>query len=239
LLSQLLSQFRNPFRNGFDLFLAQPCPTCDRPPQSHKIFCLACDRQLQTCRLTQPAAEWQGEVPVFAWGAYRGGLKRSLAALKYNNQPKIATQLGQWLAQAWLESPVSQLPPPLVVPIPLHAHKLKQRGFNQAELIAIAFCHTTGLPLRQQGLLRVRDTEAQFGLGTQAREKNVAGAFELGKDLRRVDGQQSVLLVDDIYTTGATVREAIALLHRQQIRRCGVVAVARSGMGEDDCRRLS
>nr|WP_290226719.1 ComF family protein [Trichocoleus desertorum] len=172
---------------------------------------------------------------MFAWGKYGGTLKRALACLKYNHQPKVARPLGQWLGQAWLHQgpkaftqTASATSWPVVVPIPLHADKLKQRGYNQAELLAQSFCDHTGLPLQRQGLVRLRATEAQFGLSQAARAENLAAAFALNPSVWRSQPQRSVLLLDDIYTTGATVQSAAQLLRSHGITVCGVVAIAQA-----------
>ena len=221
------------FKGLLNLFLEAGCPLCQRP--TSKEFCQDCNKQLQRCQLSQHS-QWRGELAVLAWGMYGGTLKRAIAALKYENQPQIARPLGHWLAQAWLNSPHAYSRgnriSPVVVPIPLHADKQKQRGYNQAELLARSFCDTTELHLQPSGLARMRATEAQFGLPAQAREKNLAMAFELGLGFRRHQPASPVLLVDDIYTTGATARSAARTLQQGGIRVCGLVAVATASKSE-------
>ncbi|AFZ17659.1 ComF family protein [Allocoleopsis franciscana] len=209
------------------LFLKPNCPLCDRPAESE--FCTFCQRQLQRCQLTTPGDFWKGELPVFAWGNYGGVLKRAIATLKYDNQPQLARPLGHWLAQSWLKSPVATPVKKLtVVPIPLHPLKLKKRGYNQAELIAQNFCDVTGYKHQPLGLERIRETEAQFGLSAQAREQNLADAFRISKSFGKHLPNSPVLLIDDIYTTGATVRAAAQILQRQGIQVYGVAAIATS-----------
>ncbi len=162
---------------------------------------------------------------MFSWGVYGGALKRAIAALKYDNQPQLARPLGQWLAQAWLNARVSgsQL---TVVPIPLHCGKQQQRGYNQAALLARSFCEITRLPLQSQGLERRHPTKAQFGLSILEREQNLATAFSLGRDFSRQHPAHPVLLLDDIYTTGATANAALKTLRCSKIRVAGIVTVA-------------
>jgi ComF family protein len=159
------------------------------------------------------------------WGNYGGAVKRAIAALKYENQPQIGYVLGEWLGESWLlhsPQPQKQL---LVVPIPMHPKKQKQRGFNQAALIAEGFCNVTGYKLKVNGLERIKETEAQFSLSAVQRQENLANAFILGKDLRR-HPNIPILLLDDIYTTGATVKAAVQTLEQHQITVLGVAAVA-------------
>ena len=165
-------------------------------------------------------------MPVFVWGHYGGSLKRAIAALKYENNPQLSQPLGQWLGQAWNEAAIARSTKLAVVPIPMHPHKRRQRGFDQAELIARSFCQVTGLPLQSRGLERVRQTEALFGLSPDARVREVSDAFALGAQFRRLP--KAVLLLDDIYTTGATARSAVTVLESRGIRVFGLVAIASS-----------
>ncbi|AFY30970.1 ComF family protein [Calothrix sp. PCC 7507] len=214
---------KNALKGLLNLFLQSHCPLCQR--STDRELCLYCERQLQTCHLQDPNSRWQEAIPVFSWGVYGGTLKRAIAAMKYENQPQIAHLLGQWLGEAWLLNSPKSDTHLVVVPIPLHASKLKQRGYNQAALIAQSFCQTTGLKLKLDGLERVRETKAQFGLSLSEREKNLTAAFAVGKGLSRYSNPL-VLLVDDIYTTGATAASAVQTLGQCGIGFLGLAAVA-------------
>ena len=211
------------FKNFLNLFLQSNCPLCQRPNQSE--FCPSCTKQLQKCRLNDPRFLWKEQMPVFAWGGYGGILKRAIAVLKYNNCPEVARPLGQWLGETWLEKSLLLEQRIVVVPIPLHPSKQKIRGFNQAELIAKSFCETTGLKLKTRGLQRVRETQAQHSLSIGQRETNLADAFEVGIELRR-HSNSPILLVDDIYTTGATARSAATTLCNSGITVIGLATIA-------------
>lgn len=162
---------------------------------------------------------------MLAWGKYEGLLKRAIASLKYEQQSQLAHPLGQRLGETWLKiSAGSTSLKPVIVPIPLHPQKQNQRGYNQAELLARAFCEVTRLPLQSQGLRRIKPTDALFGLTPQQRENQVTNAFALGKGMNA--GQ--VLLVDDIYTTGATVKAAQMTFQTAGINVIGVGAIAKA-----------
>ena len=224
LLASVASALKN---RALNLFLKQSCPLCDRTAQD--IFCQYCQRQIQDCQLLQPDRFWQGDLPLFAWGKYEGSVKRSIGKLKYDGHRSIGNLYGEWLAESWQKSPQIDLVTKLIViPIPLHPEKFTSRGFNQAELIARSFCRVTGAKL-DLSLQRTRSTVAQFGLSKLARQENVAGAFELANSSLRPSS--TVLLIDDIYTTGATVRSAAAVLRSIQVNVCGVAVIA---TGRDD-----
>ncbi|HEY9615854.1 MAG TPA: ComF family protein, partial [Microcoleaceae cyanobacterium] len=160
-----------------------------------------------------------------------GSLKRAIAALKYDNHPELARPLGHWLAQVWFTHATVAKPKLTVVPIPLHADKRQLRGFNQAELLAEHFCDLTGLPLSRDGLLRSRVTEAQFQLSASDRAQNLTEAFSLGPAWSKQPPTNPVLLLDDIYTTGATARSAAQTLRRHGIRVYGIAALAKARSG--------
>ncbi|MBE9211218.1 ComF family protein [Plectonema cf. radiosum LEGE 06105] len=210
------------FENFLNLFLKSNCPLCQRPASQE--FCEYCHKQLQKCRLSDSNHPQDSFPKVIAWGGYGGAIKRAIATMKYDNHPEIARPLGEWLGEVWLENYGNEHSL-IVVPIPMHPDKQKQRGFNQAALIAQSFCQTTGLKLKVNGLQRVKATEALFGLSPTERKKTLTQAFELGKDFR-YPSNVPVVLVDDIYTTGTTVKSAIETLSKSGIVVSGVAVVA-------------
>ena len=176
-------------------------------------------------RLDQPFAR------AAAYGSYETGLRDLIHMLKYQHVRPAAGVLGRMLAEVvaslqagWGDARL------LVVPVPLFPAKLRQRGFNQAELIARA-----GLKLslsRERYLLcgnvleRTRDTQSQTGLTPHQRRANLRAAFRV-KDREQVSGRE-VLLVDDVFTTGATASECARVLRRAGATRVWVATVART-----------
>ncbi|MDX2239892.1 MAG: ComF family protein [Leptolyngbyaceae cyanobacterium bins.302] len=211
------------FTQSLSLVTKDSCPLCQR--STAQTFCSDCQHQLQRC---QREPKWQRDqkLPIFAWGSYGGALKRSIAALKYHNHPELAVSMGSWMANAWMQQPEHQRA--IVVPIPMHDRKQRERGFNQAELLAKSFCALTGLRLEANGLRRIRDTEAQFRLSSGDRSQNLKDAFCLGSPFSKRLPTHPVLLLDDIYTTGATARAAAQVLRSHGIRVQGIVVLARS-----------
>lgn len=207
------------FNRVLNLILQRSCPLCDR--STSEPLCLDCLRRLERDRFTHPAQFWQERV--FAWGSYTDTLKRTISALKYDRHPELGTLLGEGLGRSWLNAGLHQ-GKVTVIPIPMHPEKQQQRGYNQAELISQAFCQMTGDAHQPGGLQRIRATEALFGLSPQKREQTLSQAFEIGKGIGR---NRPVLIIDDIYTTGATARAAIQVLHRHQIRVIGIAVIAK------------
>ncbi|WP_033374215.1 ComF family protein [Spirulina subsalsa] len=217
------------------LFLSANCPLCDR--RAEICLCSSCQRQLQRCQLPSSQGVWEQDIKGFAWGAYQGALKRAIAALKYNNHPQLAEPLGQWMGEAWLKTPPFPTPAQyVVVPIPLHPQRQQQRGFNQAELLARSFCRFTGLRLQSQGLKRDRETQAMYSLNPQERAENLKNAFCLGNPFQKRLPPSPVLLLDDIYTTGATIRSATQVLIQAGIPVAGVVTLAKTSFNHEPAK---
>jgi ComF family protein len=147
-----------------------------------------------------------------------------LGALKYHNRPELARPLGHHLGDLWLSGGHGLGQPPGVVPIPIHPDKRKTRGYNQAELLAEYFCHYIGIKLYSNLLLRQTNTQPQHELSAQAREANLATAFAINPEHPRPT--QPVLIVDDIYTTGATARAAQSVLQQAGLSVVGILVVA-------------
>lgn len=221
-----------------NIFSSPPCGLCDRPTAD--IICRDCQSQLNRCKLPNPERLWQSPLPVFAWGQYSGDLKRGIAALKYHNQPQMARLFGQWLGQQWCASAIAKQVRQsrrslVVVPVPANEAKKKRRGYDQAELIAKAFCHYTKIPLDLQRVIRTEDTKPMYGLSAQERQRNVRGKFQLHPRFKpqQKHRRQAILLLDDIHTTGSTVNAIAHLLRQHQMSVYGTVALAKAGLGQD------
>jgi ComF family protein len=151
--------------------------------------------------------------------------------LKYEQVRPAAVVLGRMLAEAvrglepgWTQNPV------VVVPVPLHPRKVRQRGFNQSELIArhaLKLGAGNGrLVLRSRILERRRETESQIGLTRHQRRENLRGSFAVARP-GEIAGRE-VLLVDDVFTTGTTVSECARVLRRAGASKVFVATVART-----------
>lgn len=173
------------------------------------------------CRLAAPKFE-----KAVAYGAYDGALRDLIYLLKYDRIRPAAGLLGRMLSETFLDlAPCFDAGEPLVIPVPLHSTKLRERGFNQSEMIARAALKCVPLgPLETGTLARKRATESQTGLAPQQRRANVRGAFVVSREA--VSGRD-ILLVDDVMTTGTTASECARVLLRAGARRVWVATVAR------------
>jgi ComF family protein len=211
------------------------CPVCLASFKPiHPPYCDRCGVPVEAGRLVCPTCE-AGAEPPFAWshamGEYVGTLRRAIHRLKYDGRTALALPLGQALAKSLRTAPYL-LPPDepsfdLLVPIPLHPLKRRQRGFNQAELIARAVASEFGGQLDAQGLRRVKYTRTQTNLAHADRTRNLQNAFAASAPL--YFHGKSVLLLDDVLTTTATLREAARVVREAGARRVCVAALASGG----------
>jgi ComF family protein len=181
------------------LALASPprCASCDARVSGNTVFCPPCARSVE-----RAPRESDG---VFLWG---GALAKAIARFKYEDATHLARPLSELLRHARTRDFAPA--PTLVVPVPLHPRRLAERGFNQAALLARPLARDLGAALALHVLVRTKDTARQAALERSARLVNLEGAF---RARRRLDGHH-VLLVDDVCTTGATLRACAGELTR-------------------------
>ena len=195
--------------------------------------CVLCGERLFSGLAQSLCGECMAERPPFekaaAYGSYSDGLRELIHLLKYEQVCPAADVLGRMLAEAVIDL-VPDFGPqlPVVVPVPLHATKLRSRGFNQAELLAKAMTKQKPLgielELAPELLIRKRATESQVGYTRQQRIANLRGAFAAQGAVKGRD----ILLVDDVFTTGTTVAECTRVLRRAGAERVWVATVART-----------
>ncbi|MBI5026685.1 MAG: ComF family protein [Nitrospirae bacterium] len=232
------------------LLFPESCPICKGPAMEHRTspICPACWGEISpysdpSCkRCGKPlvsdvsiiCGECIEDEPAFEWarsfGLYEGILKEAINHFKYYGKKRLAKPIGDFLLK--IDLPVSSGDSPwrgvdAIVPVPMHHRKLKQREFNQSALLARELSLKNKLPMLLNCLIKVKDTMPQVGLGAKERAKNIKRAFEV-RDRASVHGMR-IALVDDVYTTGATVRECAKVLKRAGAKEVYVVTVAHGG----------
>jgi competence protein ComFC len=158
---------------------------------------------------------------------YDGPVRAAIHALKYNGFTRIAEELLDEGEPLWRGLAMFQRVDGLV-PVPLHPVRRRQRGFNQAERIAAAISYRTGLPVLEKLVIRIRPTRSQTRLPQEQRRVNLAEAFG-APDPSLVRGK-SLLIVDDVFTTGATVDSLSKALTSNGAREVLVFTLARAGL---------
>lgn len=206
----------SPLEPGHAICLCEPCWT--GLPRARQPFCPKCGRPIAGRAMTPfvtACGECRLDPPLFGIcrpaGLYEGGLKQCIHLFKYEGKRWLARPLGILMAECAARE-FEGVGFDALVPVPLHRSKLRGRGFNQAELLARELGRHTGVPVSHRALVRVEARESQSTLTRAARLKNVRGAFDVaGRD--PVAGKR-FLLIDDVFTTGATVGECVRVLLR-------------------------
>jgi ComF family protein len=153
---------------------------------------------------------------------YAYPLDHLVRGLKYRNELACGRVLGQLFAKRLLEARAPL--PEAIVPVPLAPGRYRQRGYNQASELALPIRRATGLELRSDIVIRQRETIEQAGLDRKARLRNVTGAFAAVAPLHA----RHVAILDDVVTTGSTVRELAQVLRQAGAERIAVWAIART-----------
>lgn len=183
------------------------CRSCDRQlVRFHSQLCSQCGRRQKTPGVCSRCRTNPLPLRLRSYALYDGPLHRALLHLKYRPNRRLAAVFAIWLREIcdrelWEAE--------LIIPVPLAASRRRQRGYNQVELIALALSKTIGLPHDPRALQRIRDTPSQVGLDPAERWGNVCGAFAARPGMVR---GQSVFLVDDLVTTGATLAACASAL---------------------------
>jgi ComF family protein len=204
---------------GLAHLLAPPrCAACDVRVGARSVFCADC------ARLAEPLPH--GGSHATAAYVYGGPITEAITRLKYGRRPDLARPLGDLLWRA-MGADADDLRGSVVVPVPLHPTRLAERGYNQAALLASRLAFHLGARCAMRALARTRDTTRQTTLDRSTRASNVLGAFEAraGDTVRG----RSVLLVDDVRTTGATLDACIEALATAGASRVAWAVVAQTG----------
>lgn len=213
------------------------CLLCGAPGSAGLDLCAGCAAEIPppgpACRLCARPLPQPGtcgaclrhpppQARTLAPFPYAGAVRELITGLKFRHQLAHARLLGALLARELEGNPER---PDLILPVPLHPARLRERGFNQALEIGRPIGRRLGIPMDHRAGQRLRDTPHQMGLHERERRRNVRGAFE-------VDGAvagRHVALLDDVITTGSTAAELARALLRAGAERVDVWAVARTG----------
>lgn len=156
---------------------------------------------------------------------YEDRIMEAIHRLKYSGKSYLAKSMGRLLAD-FLKEWISDIDGMIMIPVPLHKRKLRQRGFNQSVLLVRSTAGILGMETDYFTLRRIRYTETQTGLTLEERRKNVKGAFEV-TDNGNLKGK-SVILVDDVATTGNTMNECASVLKKAGCERVLGLTLART-----------
>jgi ComF family protein len=157
-----------------------------------------------------------------AWGSYEGALEVAIQALKYRGHHFLADPLSELLHEAWCDG--FSIGADLAVPVPLHPARQRDRGYNQAALLARAFGRRTGVEIEPRLLRKLRNTPPQARRSRAERLTGLSRAFLARPEVKGAE----VLLVDDVCTTGATLRACAAALRKGGATAVRALVLARA-----------
>lgn len=215
------------------LLFPPSCPACNQILlRAEAGICTRCRQQLIKQTYQDDSVlnlKIRAELPVA--GVYalfpfqrHGRIQQVLHNLKYQYRPEAGRLLGQWLGEQLLSLGWAA-EADLIVPVPLHKKKLRQRGYNQAAVIGEGISRQIEKPLEENMLIRARITATQTRKSRLQRWLNVSEAFAIQEGREKTLNDKVVLLVDDVITTGATLEACAKILH-PHCRRIYIVALA-------------
>jgi len=218
-------------RRGIGYIQRPLCDRCGRPFEALAHTADVCG----DCRRQAPAFDLARAV-----GTHTGPLRRLIIAYKFEGRTRLAEPLAQMLEE-YLTSPGGPgarllAETEVIVPVPLHPNRRRWRGYDQAELLATNLAPRLGRPALLSALARVKETQPQISLTPAQRRSNVRGAFRV-RDPGAIAGRQ-VMLLDDVFTTGATMQECAKALKRAQAKSVAALTLSRSSPEWDAARDL-
>lgn len=203
-------------------FLLPPvCVQCGTPFPAPVEAIGTTNHRCGNCVIRRPRFERARAV-----GLYESALREVIHTMKYRPVFGLVRPLADLLSQQFGAHWGDRVPDALV-PVPLHRQRLRRREFDQAQALASELGRQVGIPVWSETLMRHVPTRSQIGLSAVERQRNIRGAFRVGT--RRSCKGKSLLLIDDVYTTGATALECARVLRRAGAARVDVYTVARVG----------
>lgn len=222
----LVAQVSKGMKPLVDLVYPPRCPLCGAAIAHQDGLCGDCWSLLDIPSQAHALGDGPGAVPVHAATFYNDASRRLVLAYKHGGRIALARLMARLMA-ARLPDPVADDARRLLVPVPLHRWRLWQRGFNQAGLLAQELARFGKGELLVDGLVRRKRTPSLGGLGREARERTLAGAIGIGRRRSAAIAGRDVVLVDDVFTSGATTRACIAALDGAGARSIAVACFAR------------
>lgn len=221
----LISYFRQAFDMLFMLIAPPYCMQCKKFLSQRDVFCTECITSIKRIVSHELKVTDSLSVKVFAIGPYTDPLKQLILAKSWSNSV-ASRQLGQLM---WHMTYIKNVPFDVIVPIPLHWMRYAWRGYNQADLMAYQLAKYSAKPVMQM-LARVRYAPFQSAVTPDKRVENVKGVFELrlAEECRSELKGKHLLLVDDLLTSGATIRAAAKELNKLKPASITVIVAARA-----------
>ena len=197
--------------------------------------CMACKDEIQNSSNPYLCPKCMATLPImpeiqtthFSPFVYQEPIRNMILQLKYNSNGNIAKALAPYLVAVFLKEIKPKITKaPIIVPVPLHRSRQRERGYNQSELIAQEITTYLKFPVINNLISRIKKTNIQKHMDTETRMKNMRGAFEITPNTTVSLTNHDILLVDDVYTTGATTNECAAVLRANGAQNIYILTIA-------------
>ena len=209
---------KNFLLNLLDWIYKKKCYFCGKSKESLKM-CSSCYEKMMFNNI-ETDREILG-VKVYSCGSYETILQKLIRGLKYHNQRELAYYQAKFMWEYWQKLGISE--DFVIVPVPLHEKRQKKRKYNHMELVAQEFAKLSNYPIETGLIKRIKNTKPQYNLKRIQRLENLKDAFEIDES-KKTD--KTILLIDDICTTGSTFESIIMQLHKSQIYNITCLATA-------------
>lgn len=209
------------------------CHSCQLAIKQQASLCLTCGSQLKSSAVLECGACLR-KPPCFdhfiAAAEYKAPVSKAISQMKFQQKLDLLRQFSLFLLeqintryQTLTADNKGSTLPQAIIPIPLHPRRLRERGYNQSLLIANYLSKGQKIPLLTNSLLRIKNTPHQIGLKATQRRSNLKGAFAIKGGL-----PEHIALVDDVFTTGSTINEAVKVCRQHGAKRIDIWCLART-----------
>ena len=197
--------------------------------------CMACGDEIQTSTNVYLCPKCMSNLPImsetqtthYSPFVYEEPIRNMILSLKYNSNGYIAKALAPYIAAVYLKQIKPKCDqPPLIIPVPLHRSRQRERGYNQSAVLAKEVADYLNLPVLTNVLIRNKKTIIQKHMDTATRMKNMQGAFIIDQSGKSRIFNQNILILDDVYTTGATTNECATVLRANGARNIFILTIA-------------
>lgn len=208
------------FEKLLDLIYIKYCYFC-KSTKDDSLLCSKCYKKIRF--MPYGVLRKEEGCNIYACTIYDGIVKDLIKALKYKRKKNLSAVMSRLMYEYWQN--VKTDDKFLILPVPIHKTRLKERKYNHMDLTADSFSELTKYISDKKFLIRIKDTKKQYNLHKKEREKNLKDAFIINKN-RKIDKNTPLLIIDDITSTGATFNEIIKLLKKEGYKNITALALA-------------
>lgn len=203
-----------------NLIYIQPCYFC-KSAKEDTLICSKCYSKIKF--MPRGVLKTINDCEIYACTLYDDIIKTLIKDLKYRKQKKLARIQSEIMFRYWQELEIEG--DFVVLPVPIHANRLKERKYNHMDLVAEEFAKLSGFSVIKNFLIRTKDTQKQFKLHRSERIKNIKGAFGINEEIE-LDKSENLLIIDDITSTGITLEEIIKVLRKNKYKNVKALTLA-------------